>query len=426
MNFQDLHGHTLSGADASAIDLYERGAAQLRTYTGDPLADAQAAIAQAPSMTMAHVLVGYLCLLGTEPAGRAVARDAHARAAMLPATEREALHVQALGHLAQGRWHAAGRVLEDLTVRYPHDLLALQTGHQIDFFTGASRMLRDRIARANAQWRDGMPGHHAVLSMLAFGLEECGDYARAEMFGRRSVELEPRDGWGWHAVAHVMEMQNRRREGVAWLSGRSDDWSEGSFFALHNWWHLGLFHLGLDQIDEVMALVDQRVLGTNSPVVLDMIDASAILWRLQLRGIAVGKRWHGLAERWAAASADSTYAFNDMHAMMAFVGADRMDDAQRLLDAQQRALGQDDDNRGFLRDVGLQATQAIHDHALGRYAEATERLRAIRPLAQRFGGSHAQRDVIDLTLIDAASRAGQRPLADALRRERELVHGPAR
>ncbi len=421
MSFQDLHGHTLSGADARATEQYDHATALLRCYIGDPLAEAQAAIAQASDMTMAHVLVAYLYLLGTEPAGVPAARDAHARAAALPATEREALHVQAAGHLAQGRWHAAGRVLEDVSARYPHDLLALQAGHQIDFFTGASRMLRDRIARAQSQWRDGMPGHHAVLSMLAFGLEENADYAAAERHGRRSVELEPRDGWGWHAVAHVMEMQDRRRDGVAWLGGHSATWSEGSFLAVHNGWHLALFHLGLDQIDEVLALVDERMLGTNSGVVLEMVDASAMLWRLRLRGIAVGSRWHALAERWATVSAESTYAFNDMHAMMAFVGADRMADAQRLLLAQQHALERDDDNRGFLRDVGLQATRAVYDFATGDYADAVERLRSIRPHAQRFGGSHAQRDVIDQTLIEAASRAGDHALADALRRERAFV-----
>jgi hypothetical protein len=255
MTCQDLHGHPLSGADTTAVEHYERSAAQLRCYIGDPLAEAQAAIAQAPRMTMAHVLAAYLNLLGTEPAGWPAAREIHARAAALPATEREAMHVQAVGHLARGRWHAAGRVLEDLSVRWPRDLLALQAGHQIDFFTAHSRMLRDRIARAESHWHEGMPGHHALLSMLAFGLEETADYARAEALGRRSVELQPRDGWGWHAVAHVLEMQDRRRDGVAWLGGHSATWSEGSFLAIHNWWHLALFHLGLEQIDEVLSLI---------------------------------------------------------------------------------------------------------------------------------------------------------------------------
>ena len=421
MNVKDLHGHALSGASGRAVEHYERSLEQLRCYVGDPLGAAQAALAEAPGMTMAHVLVAYLMLSGTEPGGLAEARAAHARAAALPADEREALHVAAAGRWCEGRWFEAGRLLEDLAVRFPHDLLALQMGHAIDFFTGRSRMLRDRIARAESHWHDGMPGRHAVLSMLAFGLEENADYARAEKIGRRAVELEPRDGWGWHAVAHVMEMQNRRADGIAWLAPNAARWSEGSFFAVHNWWHLALFHLGLDHVDETLALLDERVLGTASPVVLDMVDASALLWRLQLRGIPVGERWNALADRWQAVSAESSYAFNDLHAMLAFVGADRMGDATRLLAAQREALQRDDDNRLFLREVGHPATQAIHAFAVGDFAAAAERLRQVRPVAAQFGGSHAQRDLIDLTLIEAATRAGDRALADALKHERAFV-----
>lgn len=424
MTIQDLHGNALSGADATAAQHYDDACALLRCYAGDPMAPALAALAQAPDMTMAHVLVAYLYLLGTEPAGLPLARDAHAAAVKGPATDREAMHVAAAGALTQGRWHEAGRILEDLTIRHPHDLLALQVGHQVDFFTGQSRMLRDRIARAESHWHAGMPGHHAVLSMLAFGLEETADYARAEKVGRRSVELEPRDGWGWHAVAHVMEMQNRRSDGIAWLTARTPAWSEDSFLAVHNWWHLALFHLGLDQLDEVMSLLDRQVLDRPAPVVLEMIDASAMLWRLQLRGVTVGDRWDALADRWAAVSDTSTYAFNDLHAMMAFAGADRMGAAAKLLAAQQKALGAGDDNVGFLQHVGQGATQAIHHFAAGRHAEAVELLRRVRPVAARFGGSHAQRDVLDLTLIEAAERAGDAALADALRRERACVrHG---
>ncbi|TGP13862.1 tetratricopeptide repeat protein, partial [Mesorhizobium sp. M1D.F.Ca.ET.231.01.1.1] len=95
--------------------------------------------------------------------------------------------VAALGHLAEGRWHEAARILEDIAVDFPLDALALQTGHQIDFFTGNARMLRDRIGRALPAWQKDMPGYHAILGMQAFGLEEMGDYARAESFGRQAV-----------------------------------------------------------------------------------------------------------------------------------------------------------------------------------------------------------------------------------------------
>ncbi|HET7525670.1 MAG TPA: tetratricopeptide repeat protein, partial [Burkholderiaceae bacterium] len=309
--------------------------------------------------------------------------------------------------------------LEDVSIGYPYDALALQVGHQIDFFRGDSRMLRDRIARALPAWHKSIPGYHAVLGMHAFGLEETGDYARAEALGRRAVEHEARDGWAWHAVAHVMEMQHRRRDGVAWLGSHSATWSEGSFFAIHNWWHLALFHLGLDEIDAVLELVDQRVLGTESAVVLDMIDGSAMLWRLHLRGVDVGNRWQSLAQRWTAVADAGNYAFNDLHAMMAFVGAGRHDDAARLLATQQRAaLAMGGDNVQFLREVGYDATRAIHAFGAGRHGEAVRLLRPLRSHAHRFGGSHAQRDLIDLTLIESAARDGQRLLADALRRER--------
>jgi hypothetical protein len=415
---QDALGHDLSGATGSALDAYEQASHELRCLIGDPLASAQRALALAPDFTMAHLLAAYLNLLGTEPGGVAPARQALAAAQALPMTEREAMHARAVEHLVNGRWHDSGLVLEDLSVRWPRDVLALQAGHQIDFFTGHSRMLRDRIARAVHAWRPGMPGHHAVLGMYAFGLEETGDYARAEALGRRAVELEARDGWAWHAVAHVMEMQNRRRDGVAWLGQSREVWSEGSFLQVHNWWHLALFHLGLEQIDEVIALLDARVLGSASPVVLDMIDASAMLWRLTLRGIDVGTRWNALADRWAAVSERSAYAFNDLHAMMAFVGAGRSKDAERLLAAQEAALAEDGDNVQFLRDVGLDATRAIHAFGAGRFDEAVQRLRPLRSHAARFGGSHAQRDLIDLTLIAAAQRSGQSLLADALQHER--------
>ena len=125
MTIKDIHGHALSGADTSATEHYEAACALLRCYVNDPLVEALAALEQAPDMTMAHVLVAYLNLLGTEPAGRPVAREAHTAAARCPATEREALHVAAAGALSEGKWLLAGRILDDLDT--PEDLARLRS-----------------------------------------------------------------------------------------------------------------------------------------------------------------------------------------------------------------------------------------------------------------------------------------------------------
>jgi tetratricopeptide (TPR) repeat protein len=329
--------------------------------------------------------------------------------------------LKAIAHILCGEWHAAGRVLEDIAIDYPYDALALQAGHLIDFLTGASRMLRDRIARALPQWSAEMPGYHALLGMHAFGLEETGLYARAEAAGRRAVELEPRDGWAWHAVAHVMEMQTRPHDGIAWLRSGIDAWSRESFFCVHNWWHLALYHLDLDDTAEVLKLFDGPIYAKRSQVVFDMIDASALLWRLHLRGVDVGDRWQALANAWEPIASAGNYAFNDAHAMMAFVGAQRPHAAIALLEAQQRALAGTGDNVMFTREVGAPLARAMQAFGEARYADVVCLLRPIRNGAQRFGGSHAQRDVIDLTLIEAALRDGQQALARALTAERSVV-----
>ena len=295
---KDSLGNPMTAANAKAVALYEQAIREFQCYRNDPVATVQSALEADPSLVMGHVLHGYLHLLGTEPAGFPLATADLERAEALPANRREAAHRRALRHLVQSEWRAAGRVLEDITIEHPRDALALQVGHLVDFYTGDSRMLRDRIARALPQWSKDHPGYHAILGMHAFGLEETGLYARAEAAGRRAVELEPRDAWAWHAVAHVLEMQTRRQEGIAWLRQDPDAWSKDNFFAVHNWWHLAICHLDLEEIDEVLALFDGPIYGQRSPLVLDLIDASALLWRLHLKGVPLGDRWQAVADAW--------------------------------------------------------------------------------------------------------------------------------
>jgi hypothetical protein len=423
---QDIRGHALSGATAASLPHYEKAVRELNLYIGDPVATVDKAITESPDFVMAHALKAWLHLLGTEPVGLPVARAALAAAQKLPATVREQGHLAAIGHLVEGRWRAASHVLENVTIEYPRDLLALQVGHQTDFFRGDARMLRDRITRALPAWSSDMPGYHAVLGMQAFGLEETGDYAAAEKAGRHAVELEPRDSWAQHAVAHVMEMQCRPRDGIAWMAGNTDGWSHQSFFAVHNWWHVALYHLDLGNTDAALALFDGPIYGARSRVILEMIDASAMLWRMHLRGIALGDRWLPLVEAWEPVATAGNYAFNDAHAVMAFMGAGRSDLAKRVLDAQEAAMHATGDNAAFTREVGRPVALAIKAFGHGCYTECVRLLRGVRNIAHRFGGSHAQRDVLDLTLIEAALRDGQQAVAAALAAERTATrpHSP--
>jgi hypothetical protein len=215
-----------------------------------------------------------------------------------------------------------------------------------------------------------------------------------------------------------MEMTHRIEDGQAWLSTRADDWSPDNFFAVHNWWHLALYYFDQQRWDDVLKIYDTRVRGSDSTVIMDMLDASSLLWRLKLQNVDVGGRWQRMAEAWEPRLDDGWYSFNDTHAMMAFAGADRHDLAQRLLAVMTRTAQAATDNGTMTRTVGLPVASAILAYAEGRYIDVVERLAAVKAIAARAGGSHAQRDLIAQTLLAAAEKSGQQRLARSLLNER--------
>jgi tetratricopeptide (TPR) repeat protein len=254
-----------------------------------------------------------------------------------------------------------------------------------------------------------------VQGIWAFGLEENGDYRGAETAARNSLARNPEDVWAVHALAHVFEMEGRARAGASFLSSSAPDW-EGSFFAVHNWWHLGLYLLELGRPDDALALYHERIRADRSTEWLDIVDAAALLWRLSLYG-------EDAAAPAAALAADirdlvdvSVYLFNDWHAVMTFgLAGDHARTCQVLTANRHQARPA---GRQAAEQAGRRLLEGFAAFSAGRPEVAVDLLIDIRPEAHAVGGSHAQRDVIDLTLIAAAARSGQAGLVRALVTER--------
>ncbi|MGZ9021053.1 MAG: tetratricopeptide repeat protein, partial [Rhodoplanes sp.] len=396
-------------------------------YRGDPIALLDRAIESAPDFTMAYLLKGHLFAVATEPEATTEAKTIVSRLRTLAANEREGSHLAALSLVLDGHWTEAAVVLDHHNVRFRHDLVALQVGHLTDFFRANSRDMRDRIARVLPAWSADIPGYPIVLGMYAFGLEETGDYARAEDTGRQAVDLQPLDCWAHHAVAHVMEMQGRPEDGIGWMIAREPFWSgEDNFFKVHNWWHRALYHFDLGQVDQALALYDGPIRNDRSTVVLDMIDASALLWRLHLSGYDVGDRWLELAATWDKHADGRLYPFNDWHAVMVYLGADRPGEVERIVSGYRRNAADESERGLWARRIGLPLIEGFRAFWQGDYTAAVERLHPARFIANSFGGSHAQRDIIDWTLTEAALRGGLRDFAAALAHERLALkpHSP--
>ena len=413
----DRWGVGVRGATEPGIEALNDGVECLLALAGDPVGLAEQAAAEAPGMALARIYQAYLSLYGMTPDGVAQAAKIVSEIEAPPSGSREAAHLQAARAWSAGDWTAATRALERALVLNPRDALALKVAQDLYFFLGSRLDLRDVAARVLPAWSPDQPGWGYVQGIYAFGLEENADYRQAQTRAEAALAANPRDVWSVHALAHVHEMEGSQRAGIDFMAATLPYWRD-SYFAVHNWWHRALYHLELGETDAVLALYDQFIRAGRSTQWLDIVDAAALLWRLALFGVDVSER-AGLLAADIEPLLDSAplYVFNDWHAVMALGLAGRHDRGEQVAAASRRlATGT---NRDAAELAGLTLLEGFTAFAAGRPADTLEKLIDIRQIANVVGGSHAQRDVIDLTLLAAAARAGESRLARALAHERE-------
>ena len=416
----DQRGNPVSYGSQQAIDRLDRAFDLMHAYRADPLAEADAILAEHPDFALAHAFRAGALATATDRAfePELIKSVTAAEALAGKANDRERLHIAACRAWLDGDWERGIESWGRASIEYPRDLLALQYAHLGDFSLGHSHLLRDRVARVRGHWHRGVPGHGFVEGMYAFGLEEAGEYRRAEECGREAVALNPQDGWAVHAVAHVLEMQGRASEGAEFLAAGADAWAPNSLFAFHLWWHKALFHVDANDVASALKLFDENISAGAFGQALELLDGSALLWRLSLLGHDVGARWTDLADKWELRVDHAYYAFNDVSAMMAFVGAGRAGAQQRLIAAAERAAAGQGTNATMSREIGVPACRAFAAFGRSDYARTIDLLMPLRAKANRMGGSHAQRDMFSWTLTEAVLRLGDRALAEALVAER--------
>ncbi len=417
----DRRGLALSTTSASAATAYNRAIDRYFEYRLDTLKHVKAALEADPDFVMAHCLKGYLFMLFASTAVLDKAQAAHdtCRARLEAANAREATHVEALGAWIGGDVERTLQIWDRIVVEHPLDLLAVRLQHFALFWLGRSHALCGSVARVVSAWDESLPGYGNVLGMLAFGLEECGEYAAAEAHGRRAMADNAEDLWALHAVAHVLEMQGRRREGLIWLEYPADQWDDRNPFRGHLWWHRALFALELGQYDQVLALYDRSVQSDDFQFYLDVQNAASLLLRLEFQGRDVAERWKPLAEHAEAALDDHVLYFTDLHNVMALARDGRGEAAERLLASLRRQAAQ----RGgeapeTVARIIEPAARALLAHAEGRHAAAVELLLPIRYRLAPMGASHAQRDIFAQLLLECAIESEQWSLARSLVGER--------
>ncbi len=407
-----------TGVETSAARLFAAMHSYF-TFRTDAMDRVDSLLREDPEVPAGWILRGYLLLFSRAGSDIPVAAEAHARAAALSrlATPAERLHMSALKAWLDADALGAQQIWDAILTGTPRDLLALRVQHFTAMMLGRPDYLRSLAGRSLADWDDAIPGAGFVYGMACMGLEEAGEYVRAEALGRRGAELEPDDLWSVHSVAHVMEAQGRLNEGLNWMKRPDSFWEGRGPMRHHLLWHEALFLYEAGHYDGALDYYDQRLAPRGEQGYLEMSDCASFLLRLEAAGLACGERWNDLAEASRHMVDDRILTFNDVHTLFVLALAD---DGAGLRRLSLSLAGHAKATRSFDAEaagrIAVPLAEALTARMAGDAAGATARLLDARFAFPQMGGSNAQRDVLNIYLIDCAIASGDTSLS------RRLLH----
>uniref|UniRef100_A0AAQ5XI20 Tetratricopeptide repeat protein 38 n=1 Tax=Amphiprion ocellaris TaxID=80972 RepID=A0AAQ5XI20_AMPOC len=346
-----------------------------------------------PNFVMGHVISTGLELVATTSSTRLDERLAGAvkqtveLANSQDISPRERLHVKAMELFSHGNFPKACDVWEDILVDHPTDLLALKFSHDAYFYMGAQTPMRDSVARVLPYWKPHMPLSSCLKGLYSFGLLETRFYDQAEKVAMEGLALTPDDAWSVHSVAHVCEMKAEVDKGLKFMEG------EGRKTEIYN----------KGQYEAALQIYDAQASGS----MLDTVDASSMLCRLEMEGVCVKDRWQELLQVTQPHTDDHVTLFNDLHFLMVSLGAKESRTSQRLLEGLQELAKEPGENQQhqLAGTVGVPMCQAMMEYNQGNYNQAVELLYPLRYRMVDIGGSDAQRDLFNQLLIHAAMKS---------------------
>lgn len=416
---RDAQGNVATFASEEAAAAYDRTIASFLNYRFDMPLQLKAALTLDGEAPLLHAMKAGFSMMGYNREFLPAAKAAIDKGRELRPNARESLHLDALDAWAEGGQERAIAIWERIVADHPRDILAFRFHHFSSFWMGRTPDMFRLVEATLPHWEGDMPGYGSMLACRAFAHEECGSYAIAERAGREAIRRDPSDLWAAHAVAHVLEMQGRRAEGIGWITNLAPHFGAGNNLRHHIFWHQAMFHLERGEHEEVLRLYDTGFRDLQSPVTqvqpdlyIDCQNAASMLFRLERQGVDVGERWVELADKAEGRIGDCLSAFTLPHWMMALTATGRLEAASRMLEAMRDyAAANTGDNTRIVRDYALPCCAALLHRARGEYAQAVAAMRPALGGMYELGGSYAQQDVLEQLFYDCARKAGL--LADA-------------
>jgi len=398
----------LSTTSTAARDAYVQGCDRTLTLYPGAVEAFDRAIAADPGLALAHAgKAQVLAREGNATAARTALAAAKGLASGLLA--REASHIAYFDVVFAGRSDATIAAMEAHLSAWPRDALVVATAGNPNGVIGTS----GRIGQKHqiAALMDGLAPHYGddfwFLSYHAMALSEDGRLAAARQKIEQSLAANPNNAHGAHGFAHVCYESGDCESGRAFLSSWLRTYPQNGFFHGHLSWHLSLCELQAGNWAEALRLyrdaiaLDRHSGGPQQK----MSDATAFLWRSELAGYPRDEdAWRTMYEYANSALPLPGNGLADLHVVLA--QAVMRDDAARDV----RATQMEDLARDGRYPSGSYLPEVSRGFAAFECGDFSAAIDTLAPLAaqnERIGGSRAQHDLIEFTLLKAYLEAGR-------------------
>jgi len=412
---RDRYGLSLSTSSADAVRAYVEGVDRFLASHAAAEECFDRAVAADPGFALAHI--GRARSLQLQGRG-VLAQTAVARARELSASldRRERQHVEALGLAVAGQGGRALGLIREHVAEFPRDAMALAAANGIYGLIGLSGR-QDRNEDMLALLDSVAPAYGDDWWFLG-----AHGFARTEALGwkagapaiERSLALAPRNALAAHAWAHVCYEQGADRDGTAFVATWLPEYPKAAPLHCHLSWHQAVFELGLGRPEAALALYEASIRPGASQCApfSTLVDSASLLWRGELAGAPRRpEAWNAVAEHARSSFPAIGISFADVHCAVALAAAGDALGLARWVDLLREGLAQ---GRVPAGEVVPTVALAMHAFAEGRYDDVIHGLAPVVDQFVRVGGSWAQRDLFEHTLLAAYLRAGRAAEARAL------------
>jgi len=398
----DRYELPLSTASSAARDAYVEGCeAKLTMYPG-AIEGFDRAIAADPSFALAHAARAHVLLeRGDAAAARASMAAANSLAAGLSA--REASHIAFFDLLAAGDTEAALAAVHAHLNAWPRDALVLATTAFTNGLIGSSgragqkRALLGLLDRLEPSYGDDwwFTAHHGMA------LSENGQLDAAGRKIDRSLAQNPSNPWAAHARAHLCYEEGDANAARAFLASWLASYPRKGLLYSHLNWHRALCELEAGETAAALRLFKEAFSPDvhSGPPRGKVTDAVSFLWRWELAGHPRdAAAWRMMHEFATGAFPRASVAFSDIHIALAQVVAG--DEA--ALEARARQM--DELARQGRYPSGPFVPAVSRAFAAFERRDFSAAIDALEPIAgelERIGGSRAQLDLVQFTLLKA-------------------------